>query len=313
MKKKHHLKAAAKQLSLKALGLHFYLICTDAHISAESLATQLQEGEAAITGALKELRDMELLEMKTIRTPNGQFTKKTRITPSGYKFFAECLTQLDGMSPNLMDFYITLPIEEYANVSKFLSELDRFQRKKTEGNYAILSEEGFKGFSSAEIREMKEESALQTRKERERQRRKNRADFIAHQKHLRAKKKMERDARYRSSWTATDISYEFSDRCQRVWSIPPWEVGQTRFAQTQASFRKRFDTNGEIECQMMDRFFETEDIDKHPDANFLMQRYFYRYSELLSYVKRITYTPEEIESEKSESHKSIAKFKEGLM
>jgi hypothetical protein len=37
---------------------------------------------------------------------------------------------------------------------------------------------------------------------------------------------------------------------------------------------------------MMDRFFESEPMDSHTDPNFVMKRFFYRYSELLAYVRR---------------------------
>jgi len=308
VRKKHPLKSLEKKLSLKAIGLLFYLITTNAHISAESLAKEIKEGEHAIGVALKELRDAGFLELKKTRTPSGLHTKKTTITPSGYAFFTECLTQINTMAPNFFELFWLLPIEETTKMHHFGSELHRFQRGRKEGDYAILSSDGFNGFSSAEIREMREESALQTRKERERLRKKVREDFIAYEKSKRAKKKMERDSRYRESWTATDMSFEFSDRCQNTWMIPPWEVGQSRFRMMQSYHRKRYDTNGEIECQMMDRFFATENIAKYPDANYLMGRYFKRYSELLSFVKTSTITEEEIELIKIEARKGWAKF-----
>ena len=60
-------KAQFKDISAKSIGLMFFIISTDASISAEALATTLLEGESAIATGLKELRNLGLLELENIR------------------------------------------------------------------------------------------------------------------------------------------------------------------------------------------------------------------------------------------------------
>ena len=89
----------------------------------------------------------------------------------------------------------------------------------------------------------------------------------------------------KKTWTPTDISFEFSDRVNSFWHIPPWRVTQTRFRMILADMRRRHDTNGFIEYSMIDIFFETEPILEFKNADYVMMRFFYRFPMLLSNVR----------------------------
>jgi hypothetical protein len=107
------------------------------------------------------------------------------------------------------------------------------------------------------------------------------------------------------------MSFEFADRIQEYWHIEPWRVTKTRFRQILADYRRRFNTNGQIEFVMMNWFFESEEISKFTDANYLMMRFFYRYSRLLTFVESRGYLKSEneaIEDFKKELEESRASW-----
>jgi len=271
---------AVAQLSLKARGLLFFIITTGSHISAEMLAKKLAEGEASIGTGLAELRAWGLLELKKCKLANGAFNTKTTITDKGYNFFLDCLAEISTYNDHFAKLLYSTT-RDSSNITKLVKGPGSKNEK-----FSVVTSSGFDGLSDREtenLREqMREEKLLNEKLKKEQeilnwekaQKKKHRAQFEA-----RANKPD------KTTWTPTDMSFEFADRLEKHWHIKPWRVTKTRFALMQAEARRRFETNGEIECRMMDRFFESENIFEYSDPKFLMNRYFYRYSELYSYAE----------------------------
>jgi hypothetical protein len=94
---------------------------------------------------------------------------------------------------------------------------------------------------------------------------------------------------------------------KNYWNIEPWRVTKTRFRMILADMRKRHNTNGLIECAMMDVFFEQENMSKFHDANFVMMSFFHRYGQLYQYVisRNLALTEAEV-AEKIERQREVA-------
>jgi hypothetical protein len=266
------------ELSAKALGLLFFIICSDTRISAESISKFLKEGESAVASGLRELRSRGWLELKTQRTKDGTFSRTTIITPAGYEFISNALAQIGGFNSHFLNLFY--------NASYSSSQVSgKFVPRANNETYGVVDSHGYDSYSPTEL----VDKALETEEEQrialkrmeeekaqwvEKRERKHRAQFKA--------RSLKPDKR---TWTPTDISFEFSDRINDIWHIPPWRVTQTRFRMILADMRRRHDTNGFIECSMIDIFFETEPITKFTNGDQVMMRFFYRFKMLLKNVR----------------------------
>lgn len=294
-------------LSAKSVGILFYIFSSDTNISAESISKILKEGESAISTGLRELRERGLLELKTIQLKNGTFSRSTYVTEEGYRFFANVLALITPFNSHFFSFFYNASIPDSSSIEKFIP-------KPVRETYGVVSPEGFNGPSTKELeiqrRETEEEKRIALQK-------------IEDDKEAwRAKEKVKQKARFKSrydkpdkrTWTPTDVSFEFSDRVNNYWHIPPWLVTQTRFRMILADMRRRHDTNGHIECAMMGIFFETEPVLERKDGQHLMLRFFNRFPTLLRIARErcLDLTEEELSemkaSEQEQARRSLEKL-----
>lgn len=289
-------------ISAKSIGLMFFIISSDANISAQSLASTLHEGEAAIATGLSELRELGFLVLENKRTKEGTFTKQTKVTPSGYEFIAQAMAHINAFNSHFIHLYFHPGIPGGSTLGKFLPRPDEEPRN-------IITPEGYlaptKAESELRIKEETEDEQRQALLKLE----KERDEWLAKQKkRQRAQFKARTEKPNKATWTPTDVSFEFGDRIQNYWNIEPWRVTKTRFRMILADMRRRYNTNGHIECIMMDVFFEQEDMTKFQDGNFVMMRFFYRFGELYQYVisRDLALTDTEL-AEKLEREREAAK------
>ena len=265
-------------ISAKSIGLMFFIISTDASISAQSLATTLHEGEAAIATGLSELRSLGFLELENKRTKDGTFTKHTKVTPSGYEFIAQALAQIGAFNSHFVHLYFNPGIPAGTTIGKFLPRTD-------EEPSNVIAPEGYMAPTRAETELLKKEETEEEQRHALLKFEKDREEWIAKRKvGQRAQFRARAKKPNKATWTPTDMSFEFADRIENYWNIEPWKVTKTRFRMILADMRRRHNTNGLIEYAMMDVFFEQEDVSKFQDANFVMMRFFYRFGELCQYV-----------------------------
>ncbi len=271
-------KTQFKDISAKSIGLLFFIISSDSSISAEALATTLLEGESAIATGLKELRNLGFLELENKRTKDGTFTKQTKVTPSGYEFIAQAIAQISPYNSHFAQLFYNPAIPSGSSVGKFIPRSNEEPRN-------IISHEGYLAPTRAENELRNQEESEEEQRLALNKLEKDREEWVAKKKRVqRAQFKARSEKPDKATWTPTDISFEFADRIQNYWNIEPWRVTKTRFRMILADMRKRHNTNGLIECAMMDVFFEQEDVSKFQDANFVMMRFFYRFGELCQYV-----------------------------
>lgn len=290
-------------ISAKTIGLMFFIISTDANISAEALAITLQEGEAAIATGLKELRNLGFLELENKRTKEGTFTKQTKVTPKGYEFFAQAIAQIGPYNSHFAQLFYNPAIPAGPSVGKFFPRPNEEHRN-------ILTPEGHLAPTRAETDLRKQEETEEEQRSALLKLEKDREEWLARQKKgQRAQFKQRSEKPNKITWTPTDVSFEFADRIQNFWNIEPWRVTKTRFRMILADMRRRHNTNGLIECAMMDVFFEQEDISKFQDANFVMMRFFYRFGQLCQYVisRDLALTDTEL-AEKLERERKVAEL-----
>jgi hypothetical protein len=272
-------KAQFKDISAKSIGLLFFIISSDASISAEALATTLLEGESAIATGLKELRNLGFLKLENIRNREGTFTKHTKVTPSGYAFFAQAIAQIGPYNSHFAQLFYNPSIPSGSSLGKFIPRSNEEPRN-------IISPDGYLAPTRAENGLRKQEESEEEQLHALNKLKRDREEWVAKKKKVqRAQFKARAEKPNKATWTPTDMSFEFADRIENYWNIEPWRVTKTRFRMILADMRKRHNTNGLIECAMMDVFFEQEDISKFQDANFVMMRFFYRFGELYQYVK----------------------------
>jgi hypothetical protein len=107
------------------------------------------------------------------------------------------------------------------------------------------------------------------------------------------------------------VAYEFATRLHAVWHIKPWEVTKSRFIQALAESRKKFDTDGTMELEMMDRFFRSLQLDKHSDADILWKMFIKRFPEYAAEVRNtVKQTADVTEEEQLQTARSIARFED---
>ena len=134
-----------------------------------------------------------------------------------------------------------------------------------------------------------------------RAREKHEAKKKAEYQSKRAKTAEARELRHRSkvdpsAWTCKDVAFEFSSRLQDHWEIAPMSVTQTRFVQALATFRRQHDTDGAIELQLINIFFENLRSEKIKDGNHAWRAFMFKAPMMLQTARERVVTPEQIET-----------------
>ena len=221
-------------ITARALGVYVYLQATGAHISAESLSSVFPEGRKAMLTALKELREAGLI-ITSRQVVNGKFVTQSYLNGSPEK---ELLLQLNS--------YLILDTN---SISKQIKSTEQVREDYTHVvdiklGASIMDDDVFPDYDNLE-----EYRAKMMAKKKE--------EYNAAKAKQREDKYVTRLNRSKAAWSPSDSAFEFGYRVNQLWHVPEWRVGTSRFAFALAEFRKKYDTDGELECILMDMFFDT--------------------------------------------------------
>jgi len=279
------------KLSLRARATLFYFANSDMSISADRLSKEVSEGRDAIRAALKELRDAGFILTRKERVGNRVVTV-SYVTETGF---------LEAGSWGLK---IPLQIQQSVQNST-IQVLTNSIKSLYESTNGVCEEEkvGYQFFdrTSSEDDEIREARAKHKAEKK--------AEYEEAKSEDHEKRFTERRTRQPKDWTATDVSFEFANRVHSLWHIKPWQVGKTRFAFVLEENRKKFDTNGEIEVEMMNIYFATMNFSKYSDADALWKIFMSRYSELSSQAKLRINSVEDLETAQVQADESLARFR----
>jgi hypothetical protein len=145
---------------------------------------------------------------------------------------------------------------------------------------------------------------------REKHRAKKHKDKIDQHDRIVAERMQRRDESNKPSWTPTDVSFEFGYRMKLLWHVAPWELTRSRFRFALDSKRSEYNTTGDVECKMMDIFFDKLKHDTRiNDPEIIWKKFIVEFGSLLIQVKRQSATPEQIDTERERSQRSVDKLR----
>ena len=260
-------------ITARALGVYVYLQATGAHISADSLSRTFPEGRKVFLSALKELRDIGLLETKRA-VINGKYVTYSQLTDGSPE--TELLSQQSQQNSykSLIAYsFISKPNSEQSsrevNVEYFESEDERLEAQR-------------------KWREKKHAEKMEVHESR------------------RQEKMLRRNPANASGWSPTDSAFEFAEQMHNLWHIQPWQVTRSRFRYALADKRKEYNTDGALELQMMALFFSQIKHDtKLNDPEIVWKKFILQFHNLLTEVQRSMVTPEKMEAIKEKSTRSL--------
>ena len=260
-------------ITARALGVYVYLQTTGAHISADSLSRTFPEGRKVFLSALKELRDVGLIETRRA-VINGKYVTYSQLTDGSPE--TELLSQQSQQNSykSLIAYsFISKPNSEQGsrevNVEYFESEDERLEAQR-------------------KWREKKHAEKMEVHESR------------------RQEKMLRRNPANASGWSPTDSSFEFAEQMHNLWHIQPWQVTRSRFRYALADKRKEYNTDGALELQMMALFFSQIKHDtKLSDPEIVWKKFILQFHNLLAEVQRSMVTPEKMEAIKEKSTRSL--------
>lgn len=274
-------------ISARAYGVLRYLQEHSDHISADALARVFPEGRRAMLTCLKELREAGLIVTQTTQI-DGKWTKFSYLADVTDRSSVTALL----LKGTLQNGNNSVSAHSYKTVRNPSAE----PRKEEEMGYDF-----FDKTSSSD-----RDEALA---ERDKHIRLQKAAYAEQRAASGQKKLLNRRDIPKASWTVSDVAYEFSDRLQQHWHIKPWSVVQSRFVPALSNVRKQHDTNGEIEVEVMTRFFDSISINEYDDAEMLWKMFIKRFPAIVMQVKNMA-TGEVTEDSKIRTAKGLSKLED---
>jgi flagellar biosynthesis GTPase FlhF len=279
-----------KKLSLRARGVLAYFINADMSISAVRLAEEVAEGRDAILTALKELRESGLIVTRKERV-NNEVKTVSYVTEKGFVEAAswglKSRTQIQHSEQNSL-------IQVLANSAINVNKVTIDERLETKMGYEFFNKTSN---SNAEEREAERLKAEATRKKEYQE---AKAAYHSEQSALVEQRTPEK-------WTVKQSILEFSQRMSDMWNISPWSMSGSRFFEAYGFNRKKYETNGKVELEMMDIFFNGL-RDKEIDGNKVWKVFIARFSELSAHAKLRISSPEIMETAKAQADEQWKKI-----
>jgi CTP-dependent riboflavin kinase len=260
------------KLSLRARATLYYFVNSSMSISADRLAEEVAEGRRAILAALTELREAGFIITRKERVGNRVVTV-SYVTEAG---FVECSLWGAKSALQIQHNMQNSIIEVLANSATIINRTTIDERLGEKMGYDF-----FEGTSSGSDNDQESER-LKAVAERQRiyqeQKSKSQSDRL-----------VTRSNRQPQDWNVNQSALEFEQRIADMWNIKPWKLSGSKFYIALASCRKKFDTNGLIELEMMNLFFTQLKLNKQTDGDKLWKLYISRFSELSAQARlRIT-------------------------
>jgi len=282
-----------KKLSLRARAALFYFANSNMTISATRLSEEVAEGRDAIRAAMKELRDAGFLETRRERVGNGVKTI-SYVTNEGF---------LETESWGLRSRLHTVYTEQNNTIPNILTYSYIDTNKVTIAGRLGEEKMGYDFFESTSSMDADD-------KERERLKAEaaKRVEFKEAKEAQHQKKVITKEDRQPIDWSIKDSVLEFSSQMNGIWNISPWKLSNTRFFEALGANRKKYETNGLIEQEMMKLFFTSLKTDTQYDGDKLWRVFISRFSELSIQARVRIQTPEKLATALQQSEDSWKDF-----
>jgi hypothetical protein len=230
-------------ITARAIGVLEEILVSTPRGGAKALSEVLGEGRDALQSAITELKEVGYLETVKNRLANGSVHSTLQITEAGHQFLvSRCHILLTQLNSNLI-----LDTNSYKLLTKSTEQVREDYENVVDiklGDKAPM-DDSFPDYEDLDGY-------------RDKLRQKKRDEYVAQKQAHAETKLIHRGDTAKSKWSPTDTTYEFAYRIKMSrWDIAPWRVGNSRFAFALANFRKQYDTDGELECILMDMFFDS--------------------------------------------------------
>ena len=237
-------------ITARALGVLMEIASKELYGGAKALSEVFEEGRDACQKSLNDLKAAGLIHTVKRTFSNGAYRSTIEVTPAGWDFLETRISKVLKTRSLCMptQSYSRLSTNSlYANKQEIVPDevgKEEFYKidLKTGGTMDFLGQMDFDP-------EEREEQLLK-----DRQRRKSEYQDAKQQKHEAVISSALNRPRYR--WSPNQSSSEFIRRLEDMWHVKPWTVSEAPFRAALAKARKAHDTDGEIECLMMDRYLD---------------------------------------------------------
>lgn len=288
-------------ITARALGLLTHMVSNGLVGGVKALSGVFTEGRDALYKAMNELIKAGLVK-RDIQTIGSRHCTVIEVTEEGYNF-------LETRMANFLESRYLIQQSPLNSIltsnSIFINNIKKSTEQVGE-EYKNTLKIGVEGMSFlGELDKDWDDINEQRQRDKERKQRK-----WEEQQKAKAKGRFHRrEDKPISQWTASDITYEFASRLEQIWSIPPWRVGETRFAFAMSSFRKRYNTTPQMELKAMDLFFKKHLHEKSMDNPDKLWRMFIAQApSLLEDVKRLDYEHVDVASVKDKAKKKLGEL-----
>lgn len=290
-------------LSARATGLLVHCVYTGTNPTVTDLTKAFKEGKEAIRAALTELADQGLLDRKVWKVGNRIMTQcslnekaEDYLKMAGYWVPQNCQHEKSWRVSGEL-----IQLNELTNTSSNIAKVSKEYVGEPHVEYKTMNVEvddmSWGGIFETHITsEALEERAKADRGKKER--------YNEDKKQNSSKRLIDRHRIAVSGWTCSDIGYEFADRIQGHWNIPPWQVKASRFIPALGTVRRKYATDGEVEYIMLDLFFSSIDFQKYDSAEHLCWLFIKRFGELALQAKSMVRSEEQVEDAASQAKKS---------
>jgi hypothetical protein len=271
-------------ITARAIGVLEELVISSSVGGAKALSHILGEGRDAIQSAINELRDLGYLETVKNRLANGAVVSTIQVTEAGYQF----LVSRSHILLSQLNSYLILDTN---SINKQIKSTEQVREDYTKVvdikiGASIMDDDVFPDYDNLEEYRAKMMA-------------KKKAEYTAAKEAQKAQQYVTRINRPKSAWSPSDSAFEFGYRVGQLWHIPEWRVGNSRFAFALAEFRKKYDTDGELECALMDLFFESV---KHEtsikDGEVLWRMFIKRAPSMVEQARASLYSVDVMETQK---------------
>lgn len=283
----------------RALGLLLRMAVKGPEGGASAFSGGGMEGREAVQTAMTELRENGLIETITNRTATGAIVKQIHITELGYDLLKvgnsvtgnQLLETRTYIPQNgLLATYTKGLIVNSLDIKKSTEQVREEESKTLEVNaMSFLGQ-----MDDDDSAELREKARLQKQR-----------DYNEAKQVMAEKKFQHRASKTPANWTVSDSASEFASRVSSMWHIKPWHVANSRFGFALAAFRKNYETNGETEIKLMDKFFASIAHETAlDDGEALWKMFIKRAPSWVAEVNRTEFTDEDIETAKVDAEKS---------
>jgi len=264
-------------ISARALGVLMVATQMGEGFSAAKLSEMFSEGIKALESSLRELRENNYVELVRNRTASGRVVSINKVTGFG-RGLVDSIIYRDNWSDITNSTFSKEPVPT--------STVSESSKDKTIYVMPEIKKSNPRGRPRKAVRDPHDPAIRKDEQERYENAQESKWSEV-YETH-RANYPMR-------NWTATDTTYEFAHRLRNRWDIPPWQVSRTKFAPALKSARLKFNGNGELEYEMMNKFFAIPIYRTIKDANQLWKMFVSQYSTLIAEAGFVVKDPIEME------------------